>query len=180
MSRCRGVRRVGGLDVHRRRVLLFRHVVHHRVRRPGSRQIVPGNRHAERSAPVGRVLRLPAVRPGADRHVVLPGPGRGGVQVPARGPLRGTSEAAAPDEHPTVRPITDNGLHVRPPYINLIIMLYAQIHVVPHFMHVRPPAGQQNRGFEICLTFCKIKNNAYRDAVGKYYNTPSSNCQNFD
>lgn len=107
MSRGRRVRRMGGMDVHRRSVFLFRHFVHNRVRRPGSRQIVSGNRHAERAAPIGRVLRLPAVRLGADRHVILAGPGRSGVQMSARGSLRGTAEAATADEHPTVRPITD-------------------------------------------------------------------------
>lgn len=89
-----GVRHLGGLVVHRRRLLLLRHPVHHRVRRPGARQVVPGHGHAERAAATGRLLRLPAVRPGPDRHVVLARPGGGGVQVPARGPQRGTPQAA--------------------------------------------------------------------------------------
>lgn len=99
------VRRLGGLDVHRRRVLLLRHAVHDRVRRPGAGQVVPGHRHAKRSAAAGRVLRLPAVRPGPDRHVVLARPGRGGVQVPARRPLRGPTQTAAPARRAAVRPV---------------------------------------------------------------------------
>jgi len=99
------VRRLGGLDVHRRRVLLLRHAVHDRVRRPGAGQVVPGHRHAKRSAAAGRVLRLPAVRPGPDRHVVFARPGRGGVQVPARRPLRGPTQTAAPARHAAVRPV---------------------------------------------------------------------------
>jgi len=95
--------RVGGLDVHRRRVLLLRHAVHDRVRRPGTGQVVPGHRHSKRTAAAGRVLRLPAVRPGPDRHVVLARPGGGGVQVPARRPLRGPTQTAAQARHPAVR-----------------------------------------------------------------------------
>lgn len=98
----RRIRRLGGLVVYRRCLLLLRHAVHDRVRRPGAGQVFPGHRHAERTAAAGRVLRLPAVRASPDRHVVLAGPGRGGLQVSARGPPRGLAQAAAADR-PAVR-----------------------------------------------------------------------------
>jgi len=115
---------MGGLDVHRRRVLLLRHAVHNWVRRPGTGKIVPGHRHAKRTAAVGRMLRLLAVRPGPDRHVVLARPRGGRVQVQARCPLRRLTQTATPTRDPAVRFVIPHVTLIPspPPYLSTFIV----------------------------------------------------------